>query len=164
MGLRECQIQGEANMVHVRESIIGETLSMDSLIPILQHVQSKEGYLSHQSMEEISQSLRVPVSKIYGVATFYRQFRFAPLGQHVIQLCRGTACHVRGSLQILQHLKRRLKLRADGNSPDGLFSVLTVACLGCCALAPVMTLDNEFYGHLTAEKLDKIIDDVGGAK
>jgi NADH-quinone oxidoreductase subunit E len=137
-------------------------LTMDSLIPVLQDVQTETGFLSHESMEEISTLVGVPVSRVYGVATFYKQFRFAPLGEHVIQVCRGTACHVRGSLAIAEHLKRRLKLNGEGNSPDHKFSVITVACLGACSIAPVIKVDGEFHGHLTLEKLNKLLDQVGG--
>lgn len=147
----------------VEEVIAGHSpITMDSLIPVLQDVQTETGYLSHKSMEEISTLVGVPVSRVYGVATFYKQFRFAPLGDHVIQVCRGTACHVRGSLAIADHLKRRLKLTAEGNSPDRKFTVITVACLGACSIAPVVKLDGEFHGHLTLEKLDKLLDQVGG--
>ena len=147
----------------VEEVIAGHRpLTMDSLIPVLQDVQTETGFLSHESMEEISTLVGVPVSRVYGVATFYKQFRFAPLGEHVIQVCRGTACHVKGSLAIADHLKRRLKLNGDGNSPDRKFSVITVACLGACSIAPVIKMDGEFHGHLTLEKLDKLLDQVGG--
>ncbi len=139
-------------------------LTLDSLIPVLQDVQKESGYLSANSMEEISAHIGVPVSRVYGVATFYKQFRFAPLSEHVIQVCRGTACHVKGSLAIAEHLQRRLKLNGDGNSPDGRFSVITVACLGACSIAPVIKLDGEFYGHLTPQKLDELIDQIGGMK
>jgi len=131
-------------------------LTLDSLIPVLQDVQKESGYLSANSMEEISAHIGVPVSRVYGVATFYKQFRF--------QVCRGTACHVKGSLAIAEHLQRRLKLNGDGNSPDGRFSVITVACLGACSIAPVIKLDGEFYGHLTPQKLDELIDQIGGMK
>lgn len=147
----------------VEEVITGHSpITMDSLIPVLQDVQTETGFLSHESMEEISTLVGVPVSRVYGVATFYKQFRFAPLGEHVIQVCRGTACHVRGSLAIADHLKRRLKLNGEGNSPDHKFSVITVACLGACSIAPVIKVDGEFHGHLTLEKLDKLLDQVGG--
>ncbi len=150
-------------MRSVAEVVTGHgPLTMDSLIPVLQEVQAESGYLSDGSMEEISAAIGVPVSRVYGVATFYRQFRFAPLGEHVIQVCRGTACHVKGSLSIADHLKRRLKLTSDGNSPDGKFTVVTVACLGACSIAPVVKLDGEFHGHLTIQKLDALIDEIGG--
>ena len=111
-------------------------------------------------MVRVANALQTPVSRVYGVATFYNQFRFAPLGEHVIELCRGTACHVKQSLTLAQHLKRRLKLRRDGNSADGRFTVISVACLGACSIAPVIKLDGEFYGHLTVEKLDALLDEV----
>jgi NADH-quinone oxidoreductase subunit E len=130
----------------------------DQLIPLLQEVQAREGYLSHAAMTELAAALDTPVASVYGVATFYNQFRFAPLGEHVIEVCRGTACHVKQSLALHQHLQRRLKLRPDGNSADGRVSVLTVACVGACSIAPVIKLDGEFYGHLTVERLDALLD------
>jgi NADH-quinone oxidoreductase subunit E len=132
-------------------------LSRDQLIPLLQEIQTREGYLSQATMTKLAAQLDTPVASVYGVATFYNQFRFAALGEHVIEVCRGTACHVKQSLTLAQHLQRRLKLRPDGNSPDGRFSVITVACLGACSIAPVMKLDGEFYGHLTVEKLDALL-------
>jgi NADH-quinone oxidoreductase subunit E len=118
--------------------------------------------LATASMEEIAETVKIPVSRVYGVATFYRQFRFAPLGEHVIEVCRGTACHVRMSAVIADHLKRRLKLDKDGNSFDGRFSIIKVACLGACSIAPVVRLDGEFYGRLNVEKLDKLLDAIEG--
>ncbi len=111
----------------------------------------------------VAQALDTPVAGVYGVATFYNQFRFAPLGKHVIEICRGTACHVKQSLALAQYLQRRLKLRPDGNSADGRFSVLRVACLGACSIAPVIKLDGEFHGHLTVEKLEALLDEVDAA-
>jgi NADH-quinone oxidoreductase subunit E len=108
-------------------------------------------------MTDIAKLLGIPVSRVFGVATFYNQFRLAPLGEHVIEVCRGTACHVKQSLTLYQALERRLRLRADGNSPDGKFSVVTVACLGACSMAPVLRLDGQFYGHLTVESLDALL-------
>lgn len=141
-------------------SLIAERppLSREQLIPLLQEIQAREGYLSPKAMTDLATALDMPVASVYGVASFYNQFRFAPLGKHVIELCRGTACHVKQSLALAQHLQRRLKLRPDGNSPDGRFTVLRVACLGACSIAPVIKLDGEFYGHLTPEKLDALLD------
>ncbi len=142
------------------ESILAEQgrLTRDQLIPVLQEIQSRDGYLSQAAMTRLASALDTPVSRVYGVATFYNQFRFAPLGEHVIEICRGTACHVKQSLTLYQHLQRRLKLRPDGNSPDGRFSVISVACLGACSIAPVMKLDGEFHGHLTVEKVNALLD------
>ncbi len=132
----------------------------DALIPLLQGVQVRDGYVSREAMTEIAAALRIPASRVFGVATFYNQFRLAPLGEHVIEVCRGTACHVKQSLTLFQYLERRLRLRADGNSPDGAFSVLTVACLGACSMAPVLRLDGQFHGHLTVESLEALLADV----
>ena len=146
-------------MTCVESVLAGRTdLSREQLIPLLQELQTREGYLSQATMSELAAALDTPVASVYGVATFYNQFRFAPLGEHVIEICRGTACHVKGSLSLAQHLQRRLKLRPDGNSSDGRFSVITVACLGACSIAPVMKLDGEFYGHLTTERVDALLD------
>ena len=135
-------------------------LTREQMIPLLQEIQEAEGFVSREAMGRLAEALETPVSRVYGVATFYNQFRFAPLGEHVIELCRGTACHVKQSLALAQHLKRRLKLRDDGNSADGRFTVISVACLGACSIAPVIRLDGEFYGHLTVERLDALLDEV----
>jgi NADH-quinone oxidoreductase subunit E len=134
--------------------------SRDQLIPLLQEIQMRDGHLSQAAMAELAAALDTPVASVYGVATFYNQFRFAPLGTHVIELCRGTACHVKQSLGLQQHLQRKLKLRPDGNSADRRFTVLKVACLGACSIAPVIKLDGEFYGHLTVERLDELLEAV----
>jgi len=148
-------------MTPVEEIIAArDELTLEQLIPLLQEIQEREGFVSQAAMGSVAEALEMPVSRVYGVATFYNQFRFAPLGAHVIELCRGTACHVKQSLALAQHLNRRLKLRDDGNSADGRFTVITVACLGACSIAPVIRLDGEFYGHLTAEKLDTLLDGV----
>lgn len=137
-----------------------DDLIPEHLIPLLQEIQAEQGYLPESAIQQVSQSLGVPASRVYGVATFYNQFRFAPLGKHVVEVCRGTACHVKQSLLIKQHLERRLKLREDGNSRDNRYSVVCVACLGACSIAPVIKLDGEFHGHLTIEKLDRLLDAV----
>jgi NADH-quinone oxidoreductase subunit E len=137
-----------------------EELTPEQLIPLLQDIQAAEGHLSRDAMVGVAEALSTTVSRVYGVATFYNQFRFAPLGEHVIEVCRGTACHVKQSLTLAQHLQRRLRLRDDGNSADGMFSVISVACLGACSIAPVIRLDGEFHGHLTVEKLDALLDQI----
>ena len=149
--------------VTTAEAIIAgreEQPTREQMIPLLQEIQAAEGFISTEAMVVVAEALETPVSRIYGVATFYNQFRFAPLGEHVIELCRGTACHVKQSLALAQHLKRRLNLRDDGNSADGRYTVVSVACLGACSIAPVIKLDGEFYGHLTTEKLDALLDEV----
>ena len=137
-----------------------EQLTREQMIPLLQEIQAQEGFISTAAMVLVAEALETPVSRVYGVATFYNQFRFAPLGEHVIEVCRGTACHVKQSLALARHLQRRLKLRDDGNSADGRYTVVSVACLGACSIAPVIKLDGEFYGHLTTERLDALLDAV----
>ena len=147
-------------MCHVDQVIAGhEELSREHLIPLLQEIQAKEGYLSRAAMDKVAHAIGVPQSRVYGVATFYNQFRFAPRGGHVIEVCRGTACHVKQSLKLAQHLSRKLELKANGNSPDDQFTVITVACLGACSIAPVIKMDGEFYGHLDIDKLDRLLDE-----
>jgi len=129
----------------------------DSLIPILQDVQEKQGYLSRESVEAVGKALNVPVSNIYGVATFYNQFRFTPQGRFHIQVCRGTACHVKGSLAVLDALKRDLKVEAGETTRDGVFSLEVVACIGACGLAPVINIDGNFHANLTTQMMPGIL-------
>ena len=127
------------------------------LIPILQYVQDSEKFLSKSTMMEIGEFLKLPLSKVYGVATFYNQFKFHPPGKYQIQICRGTACHVEGSSAILAALVNDLKINAGETTPDGLFSLEVVACIGACGLAPVMSINGEFFAKLTCEKIKHII-------
>ncbi len=131
----------------------------DALIPLLQEVQEAFGFLSRESVVAIGRHLGLPASKIYGVATFYNQFRFQPLGRYHVQVCRGTACHVKGSFNVLTALKQALKVEAGQTTRDGLFSLEVVACLGACGLAPVITVNGEFFAGVTPAKVDKIIRD-----
>jgi len=130
----------------------------DALIPILQEVQEAAGYLSREAVVRIGQHLHLPASKVYGVATFYNQFRFQPKGRFHIQVCRGTACHVKGSLATLESVKRALKILPGQTTRDGQFSLETVACLGACGLAPVITVNGEFFAGASSDKIGKIID------
>ncbi len=129
----------------------------DNLIPILQEIQGKEGYLSQEAISEVTNVLNISESKIYGVATFYTQFKFIKPGLHQIRICQGTACHVRGSDILLDLFKSNLGIGTGETTTDDKFSLERVACLGCCALAPVMVIDNEVYGHLTTTKAEAII-------
>jgi NADH-quinone oxidoreductase subunit E len=129
----------------------------DSLIPILQEVQEKQGFLSREAVVTVGKALNLPASKIYGVATFYNQFRFTPQGRFHIQVCRGTACHVKGSAAVLDALKRELKAEAGETTRDGLFSLEVVACIGACGLAPVMNIDGNFHANLTTQAIPGIL-------
>ncbi len=129
----------------------------DSLIPLLQEVQDAHGYLSRDAVVRIGRHLKLPASKVYGVATFYNQFRFQPLGRYHLQVCRGTACHVKGSQQTLLAIQRTLNLKPGQTTKDGLFSLEVVACLGACGLAPVMAVNGEFHAGATSERVGKVL-------
>lgn len=122
------------------------------VIDTLQAMQAHYGYLPRPAMDELARLGRIPVAKLYGVATFYSQFHLEPRGRHLVQVCRGTACHVRGASGLLATLCRHLGIEDGGTTPDGCFSIESVACLGTCFLAPVMLVDDRYYGNLTAEK------------
>ena len=130
----------------------------DSLILILQEVQELEGYISKESIKRIGERLNLPASKIYGVATFYNQFRLEPIGRNHILICRGTACHVKGSKAVLERLMQELNIKAGQTTKDGLFSIETVACIGACGLAPVIAINGKFYAKLTPDSVVEIID------
>ena len=128
-----------------------------SLIPVLQDIQEDFGYLSEESVEELARLMDISANEIYGVATFYTQFRFNPPGRHTIQSCQGTACHVRGGLRILNDLEQRLGIVAGQTTEDGQFDLERVACLGCCALAPVVAIDHKVHAQVTAKKIPSIL-------
>ncbi len=131
----------------------------DALIPILQEVQEGQGYLSRESIARIGRHLNLPAAKIYGVATFYNQFRFQPKGRYHFMVCRGTACHVKGSARALEMAQKILKLKPGQTSRDGLLSLEVVACMGACGLSPVVNLNGEFYAKVTPQKLVKVINE-----
>jgi len=130
----------------------------EDLIPILQDIQESIGYLSENAIVKVGEYLKLPASKIYGVATFYNQFRFEPKGKHHIQVCRGTACHVLGSSTVLDQLEKHLKTKADQTTRDGMFSIEVVACIGACGLAPVICVDGEFHAKVTSDSIKTIIE------
>lgn len=130
----------------------------DKLIPILQEAQEVEGYISKSAVVSISKHLGLSSSKIYGVATFYNQFRFEPRGYYHIQVCRGTACHVKGSAKILNAIVKEISIEPDRTTRDGMFSLEIVACIGACGLAPVISINGEFHAKLTPEDIPEIID------
>lgn len=130
-----------------------------SLITILQKTQDIYGYLPKDAIIYISERTGIAESEIMGVATFYTQFRLAPVGKYLIMLCQGTACHVNSSELILQTIKDELGIEDGETTEDGLFSLKCVACLGCCSLSPVMMINESTYGSLTPEKTKKILKD-----
>jgi NADH-quinone oxidoreductase subunit E len=127
------------------------------LIPVLQATQEAFGYLPADAVETISEEMLIPLAEIYGVATFYAQFHLKPRGRHIIRVCRGTACHVRGSLKILERVKELLHVEENGTTEDLRFTLEPVACIGACGLAPVIMINDETFGRLTVEMVEGII-------
>jgi NADH-quinone oxidoreductase subunit E len=127
------------------------------LIPLLQAAQDSYGYIPPLALEQISEVTAIPTAEIYGVITFYKQFRLKPLGRHTIRLCKGTACHVVGAETIGQSLADELGVAPDETTQDGLFTYTVVACLGCCSLAPAMMIDDQTFGRLTPQKVRKVV-------
>jgi len=128
------------------------------LIPLLQDVQKEYGYVPHEAVELIAKELKIYPVEIYGVLTFYTQFYLTPRGKHTIRVCQGTACHVMGGKEILDYLSDRLKIKDGETTKDGNFSLERVACLGCCGMAPVVQVDNDFYGNCTIQMVDEMLD------
>jgi NADH-quinone oxidoreductase subunit E len=130
---------------------------VDELIPILQQVQQVFGYLPEPAMKKIAKFLKLPESTIFGVGTFYAQFKLVPTGRNVIKVCRGTACHVRGSAQILGEIEKQLGISAGETTPDLEYSLETIACFGSCALAPVVVINSKVHGRMTTPKAREIL-------
>ena len=128
------------------------------LVPALQRAQATLGYLPPEAIRRIAADLRLSENEVFGVATFYAQFRFTPPGRHRLRVCLGTACHVQGGVQMMDTLERRLGIVAGETTSDGEYDLERVACLGCCALAPVFTLDETIYGQMSVLKLQGVLD------
>ena len=130
------------------------------LIPILQEVQEKFGYLPREAMQKIAKFLSLSESTVYGVSTFYAQFKFAPTGKRIVKVCRGTACHVRGAGRILGEIERQLGIKPGETTDDLEYTLETIACFGSCALAPVIVIDKDVYGRMTTTKVGQILADI----
>ncbi len=128
-----------------------------NLIPILQDVQKEYGYLSKENMINIGNHLEMSANEVYGVASFYQQFKFSKSGKHIITVCLGTACFVKGGKILAETVKTKLKIEPGETTEDGLFTFERVACLGCCALSPVVQIDGEVHGEMKPAKLLRII-------
>ena len=140
------------------EAYIAENKDMQGvLIPVMQKAQELFGYLSFETMQLISDRLNLPVAEIYGVATFYALFSLQPKGDNVISVCTGTACYVKGAADVLNAVKSTLGIEAGETTPDGKFSIQDTRCLGCCGLAPVMTVNGEVFGRLTPADVPGIL-------
>ena len=132
-------------------------------LAMLQDIQRQNGFIPKEAMEYISEYLNLPMSHIYHLATFYKALSLKPKGKYVIKVCNGTACHIRGADSIKEELYNILGIKPGETTEDGLFSLEIVNCLGACALAPVIVIDNKYYGNLTKEELKSVIDQYKGA-
>ena len=128
------------------------------LVSILQDIQSEYYYLPKEALIQVSETMDIPASRVYDVATFFRAFSLEPRGKHLINVCLGTACHVRGVTRILEQLERSLAIKRGGTTKDRKFTLETVNCMGACALGPVIKIDGEYFGQMSTDKSDNLLD------
>ena len=140
----------------IRQEFKGER---EDLIPVLQRVQEQDGYLRPEAIRSISRWMKISENEIFGVATFYAQFRFHPPGEHHIKICLGTACHVRGGQEILAMTQARLNIKPGETTADGKYDLERVACLGCCALAPVVAFDDKFHSQMSVLRVQRLLEE-----
>jgi len=150
--------RAKENLSKMKRIISQHLPKRSSLIPFLQDIQKEFGYLSTKAIDELSRSTDISANEIYGVATFYTQFRFSPPGEHTVRVCQGTACHVRRGRQILNEVEQQLKIKAGQTTEDQRFDLQRVACLGCCALAPVVQINDDIYSQMTVIRLKEILE------
>lgn len=127
------------------------------LIAMLQDIQKAKGYLPEEDLNVVSSEVGVPLSRLYSLATFYKAFSLVPRGRHSVNVCLGTACHVRGGAKLLDKLERDLEIKTGETTEDNRFSLEAVRCVGCCGLAPVVVIDDHFHGKLTQKSLEKVL-------
>lgn len=129
----------------------------EQLIPILQDTQAEFHYLPKEVLTQVSDTMGIPLSRVYSVTTFFKAFSLKPRGKHLINVCLGTACHVRGTSKVLEQLERSLNTSRGETTSDFKFTLETVNCMGCCALGPVVNIDGEYFGQLSADKVDSLL-------
>lgn len=157
-GAPAAALQNQADtMARVEKVLAAFAGAKSDLIPILQQVQLALGYLPAAAMRRVADFLKVPECTVYGVATFYAQFKFVPMGRNIIKVCRGTGCYVKDSPRILDELEKQLGIKDGGTTKDMEYSLETVACFGSCALAPVVVVNDRVYGRMTPEKARELI-------
>lgn len=125
---------------------------------MLQDIQKEKGYLPREALNIVAEEVDVPLSRLYSLATFYKAFSLVPRGRHIVHVCTGTACHVRGAVKLLDKLEQTLEVKNGETTPDGRFTLEEVRCVGCCGLAPVIVIDEEFHGKLTQKDIGKVLD------
>jgi len=130
---------------------------MGQLVPILQDVQAEENYLPKEALVQVGQGLGISLTQVYSVATFFKAFSMKPRGRHLINVCMGTACHVRGAERVLEKIERDIDIDAGDSTDDGRFSLETVNCVGACALGPIVVIDGDYAGQMRSDKVEKLI-------
>ena len=160
---KDCTGEARYDYTELDKALDGYKDVEGSLITVLQKAQEIYGYLPREVIERIARALKLKTAKVYGVATFYTQFRFEPVGKYLIMLCKGTACHVNGAKTIEDAICDELGVSDGETTQDGLFTLNNVACLGCCSLSPVMMINGETHGMLTGDKARGIIKELRAA-
>lgn len=155
---QNCSCMEQKLKKEVKKILEVYTNEKDNLIPILNDIQVKYGYIPQIAQKEISEYLKIPMAEVYGVITFYSRFTLKPKGKYAISVCLGTACFVKGSEKIMERLKGRLKIEEGETTQDGKFSIDSTRCVGACGIAPVFTVNGEVYGRATVKKLDEVLD------
>jgi len=151
------QSQGTLDLEPIRGIVARAGRGRETCVPVLQEMQAAYGYLPPEAIRYVVEHTDISASQLFGVATFYEQFRFAPIGKHLIRVCHGTACHVNGANRIDQAVEELLGISDGETTADGLFTLQTVACLGCCSLSPVMMIGETVYGRLTPKETGAIL-------
>ncbi|MHB8124739.1 MAG: NADH-quinone oxidoreductase subunit NuoE [Desulfitobacteriaceae bacterium] len=152
-----CEDLVDPKQIKLEEIITRHKQEKGALIPVLQEAQGVYGYLPADVLRYVSKALRIPLAKVYGVVTFYSQFRLTPMGRNVVSVCLGTACHVRGGAKVLETIEKELKVKDGCTTEDGRYTLEIVACMGACGLAPVISVNNQVYGRLTPEMITGIL-------
>jgi len=147
----------EATEDRVQEILRGFSLGRGATIPLLQKIQSELGYISPAAIREVAEFLELSESEVYGIATFYSEFKLVKPGRHQVKICMGTSCYLGGGRELLEHMSRKLGIRSGMTSADGEFSLETVACLGCCSKSPVMAVDGVIFGGVSPSTADSIL-------
>ena len=161
ISLKESQEKQVSEDLSLMDSLIEKhKTKKGNLIPLLQGVQELYGYVPHDAFLKLHKDVGLKLADMYGVATFYAQFRLNPVGKHIIKVCHGTACHVQNAMKLTEALMDSLKINDGETTEDNLFTLESVACLGCCSLAPVMMIGDETYGKLDGKKSVKIIKEI----
>jgi NADH-quinone oxidoreductase subunit E len=145
------------NTLYIDEMMDQYPAKPEYLIVILQEIQNKYGFISGDAMRLASDHVHVPLTQAYAVATFYQSFRLDPVGEHEIKVCLGTACHLKGGQRLVEDLERKLHVESGGTTEDMRFTLNTVNCVGACALAPVVSVDNQYHPNATAKKMQKVL-------